>query len=247
MLYTNNTLVCILKEPSDLTLVLNENWYRIPLKQAPNIVAHQKVKYLAFYQHSNFGNDAYQIQYWGKVKRIETVMRVSLFPNEAINEKSEKLYYKLDLQEVNLLQHPVYNPTKRKIIFLETNDILLKESFVINSLYNDSYLENILYKNLIEKEILCERQWKVRANDKNYLLDFAIFCKKGNICVECDGDSYHEGIAKVIKDEERDKNISDYGWYILRFRTDELITQKALANSIRIIQDKVEKLGGIIM
>lgn len=70
-------LVALLKEKNDLEILLNQNWYRIPVKSAP--VNLFKIKFLSFYQPSVFESEKYKIKYYGIIKAIQIKKEKSYF------------------------------------------------------------------------------------------------------------------------------------------------------------------------
>ena len=73
---------------------------------------------------------------------------------------------------------------------------------------------------MLDMRIVFEREYGVRVNkERNYLLDFAVFCKKGQIDVECDGDQYHMGYDNVIYDKTRNNELESDKWKVLRYTT----------------------------
>jgi REase_MTES_1575 len=63
-----------------------------------------------------------------------------------------------------------------------------------------------------------EREWCYVVDDnKKYYLDFAIFCKNGQIDIECDGDQYHMGNENVHYDKTRNNELESYKWSVLRY------------------------------
>ncbi|MDO9580880.1 MAG: DUF559 domain-containing protein, partial [Bacteroidales bacterium] len=68
-----------------------------------------------------------------------------------------------------------------------------------------------------KREITVERQFYVKVGRKFYCLDFGIFCKKGDIDVECNGEKYHILPGAFTRDRERNNELTSFGWSILRF------------------------------
>ena len=52
---------------------------------------------------------------------------------------------------------------------------------------------------------------------KTYALDFALFCKKGNLDVETDGDLWHADPQRIPEDNRRNNDLAVQGYKILRF------------------------------
>jgi hypothetical protein len=76
---TKEVLVGILIRKSSLEILKTESWYHIPIEKARKEWPPQ---ILAFYQGYPFGDEAFQIRYFGEVDQIEIVPRKELFPND---------------------------------------------------------------------------------------------------------------------------------------------------------------------
>ncbi|MBD2459848.1 hypothetical protein H6G89_02215 [Oscillatoria sp. FACHB-1407] len=97
----------------------DHHWYRIPVDSVERLLKrHWAPKWLAFYQTKAFGEEAYAIHYYAAIANIHKVSRQALFPDESPNEKSHKLYYKLDLEPLQLRPHPITSQRYRRITFI---------------------------------------------------------------------------------------------------------------------------------
>ena len=97
---------------------------------------------------------------------------------------------------------------------------------------------------LKRQNLPAERQFLLRTNEKNWVCDFAFFCKKGTINVECDGDEYHMKYDAVIYDKVRNNEIEAVAdWDVLRFTT--LHIEKQMDWTIQTIKRKIDRLGGL--
>jgi very-short-patch-repair endonuclease len=239
----NDTLVAIMNSLLDFHIAENYNWYRIPVDSAPQIVKDETIKYLAFYHTKIFKDEKYSIRWYAKVKNIEIVGRRDLFPEEPKNIKTKKQYYKLNFDSLKQLPNPVISKIGRRIVFIPTNRYKLFNARDINDIFNNSPLDNELWNVLAKKGISAEREYYVNMNDKMFCLDFAIFCKKGNINVECDGDEFHMKPDAVRKDKKRNNILSSNGWSVLRFTTDEI--KYDLKDTVSCVQETIKTYGGI--
>jgi len=61
------------------------------------------------------------------------------------------------------------------------------------------------------------QQWKVGA----YRLDMVVVCGKKTVAIECDGERYHSGEAKIREDMERQTILERLGWRFIRIRGSE--------------------------
>ncbi|HLF00808.1 MAG TPA: hypothetical protein VI547_02445, partial [Anaerolineales bacterium] len=75
--HRGEVLVAILSHKSDFTILQEQGWYRVPVDKAPKQWPPQ---WLAFYQTKIFEQDAFAVNYYGRVSRIEIVARRELFP-----------------------------------------------------------------------------------------------------------------------------------------------------------------------
>jgi very-short-patch-repair endonuclease len=75
-------------------------------------------------------------------------------------------------------------------------------------------------------------------------LDFAIYCAKGDIDVETDGDTWHSNPEKAAEDNLRDNALKTAGWKVLRFNTLQ-IQEQCQSYCLPIIAENINKLGGV--
>lgn len=92
--------------------------------------------------------------------------------------------------------------------------------------------------------IPAERQEFVVAKGNDYALDFAIYCAKGNIDVEADGDFWHANPEKAEQDNLRDNDLKVEGWQVLRFNTKQ-IQEQAADYCVSIVTETINNLGGV--
>ena len=219
---------------------MNEGWYRIPVKTKLDKL--YKVKYLAFHQSFAFGKEKCIIKHYGTIENIEIVKRIELLPNEKKHYKRDEDYYKIFMKDMNILKNPIPSKRQRKIIFINTTLKKLLSASEINDLYNESPLEDILWISMKENKIVAERQYFVNSGKNFYCLDFAAFCKKGSLNIECDGDSYHINKEKAITDNKRDNYLTKKGWSILRYSTTQIHNTDECISEIK---ESIHRKGGI--
>ncbi len=249
----NTVLIALMNSPKDFLLLKKEGWYRIPkMERTPKMVVDGRIKYIAFYHTSKFKKDKYSIQSYAKVIDIKLVSRQELFPTESLNHpKARKTYYKIQINQLLPLVRPIISQRPRRITFIPTSEekffhtIQLKEP-EINFLFNDSLLENLLHQKLMEHRIFPERQYFLHDKDKknNWILDFALFCKKTNINIECDGMAYHyKTTEQKLYDNKRNNHINGKDWKVLRYPTKDLTEN--MEATITQIKETIDKNGGI--
>lgn len=217
-------LVAILNDQRDFEILQRDGWYRIPVINAPK---RWPPRWLAFYQTKIFGEEAYSVRYYGEVAQIERLPRPALFPHERPNPKSDKVYFKLSLRNVKMLPQPIRSLRPRRIVFIPTTWQKLITATDFNDLFDDSPLEDDLWRSLRDWRIRAERQWTIDVGSQRFLLDFAIFCNGGKIDVETDGDSYHIGKEEGGRNNLRNNALATAGWQVLRFNTAQIQEQTA--------------------
>lgn len=114
----------------------------------------------------------------------------------------------------------------------------------INDLYDESPLEDRLWAEFKRHNISAERQEFITVKRQNYALDFAIYCAKGNIDVETDGDSWHANPEKAAEDNLRDNALEAVGWKVLRFTTHQ-IREQTEDYCIHTVAETINNLGGV--
>ncbi|MEO0071535.1 MAG: DUF559 domain-containing protein [candidate division WOR-3 bacterium] len=112
----------------------------------------------------------------------------------------------------------------------------------MNDLYYTSPIEEKLYHALKSAGIEPERQFYVKEKGRGYFLDIAVFCRGGELDVECNGEVYHSGREKAESDRQRDNDLTAGGWRILRFSTKEI--KRNTKGCVQLVQKVTRKLGG---
>jgi very-short-patch-repair endonuclease len=238
-------LIAILNNHRDMQIAREQHWYRIPVESVEKFLKSRWApKWIAFYQTKAFGEEAYAVNYYAHIKRIETAFRKELFPDEPSNKKSEKQYYKLILGPVKQLKQPIPSHRRRRITFISTTWDKLKSAQEINDLSDESPLEDKLWSELKKVEIDAERQEWVKVQKKAYCLDFAVYCVNGKIDIETDGDTWHTDRARVSQDNLRDNDLQTEGWKLLRFNTHQ-VKEEMGEYCIPIIVENIKRLGGL--
>lgn len=116
-------LVVVVNNLADWKRVIEEQWYRIPLKRAPQPLA---ADHLAFYLTSPFGELRWQIGYYAPVLRYDVCRRRELLPDQHAHPRADELYVRVGLGPVQRLARPVRSRCLRRIAFIpSTMDRLL--------------------------------------------------------------------------------------------------------------------------
>ena len=234
-------LVAIMNNERDFGILSDELWYRIPVDKAPR---RWPPEWLSFYQTKVFGDDRWAVNYYGRVKEIRTVSRRELLPEDPLGPKSDRLYYQLRLHSLERLPHPIVSPRWRRIVFISSTWDKFRRAAQINDLYDDSPLEDRLWEQFRRLRIEAERQWRVNIGRSLYFLDFALFCLKGNIDVETDGDTWHADPRRIPKDNRRANDLEVNGWHVLRFNGHH-VREKLEDYCLPTITEMINELDGL--
>ncbi len=243
-LHPNTVLVSILNNTADYTILQTQKWYRIPVDTAPAIITNGKAEYIAFYQTAVFDAHKWRIEWYAHIADIRIVTRQMLFPDEARNSrKAFKKYYQISFDALLKLPMPILSKRGHRLLFLQTSEAKFFNAQSINTLFNDSPLEELFFDMLNGVNLPCERQWEVRVSkEKVYYFDFAIFCQKQNIGIECDGNTYHDTPHQVHYDKNRDNELQSIGWDVLRYTTDKIMQDPK--TSLDILYKTINRHGG---
>ncbi|MBX7154062.1 MAG: endonuclease domain-containing protein [Bacteriodetes bacterium] len=241
-----DTLVAMVPTQKDWLIVKNDNWYRIPVVSAPNIVKDSEAQYIAFYHPKVFREMPWSIKYYGKIERVEIKKRIELLPNETLHKRKDESYYQIYLKTIDECPNNIVSYKGRRTTFIATTYDKLINAKEYNDLFIGSYLEEIMWQALKEVKIHAEREYEVTlTNGKRYFIDFAIFCRKSNLAIECDGDQYHLKLEVVHRDKDRDRHLSELGGYeTLRYYTKKICNE--MSDVIEEISMAINNRGGLV-
>lgn len=235
-------LVGVVNRKRDLDLIDRERWYRVPVASAPR--KGWPPAWFAAFETQAVSGGPQVIRRFAPVLGLEVLAREQLFPGEPARDRAGKLYHKLLLGPVELLDPPISVPVPRRLVFITTTARRLSSALTVNDLYYESPLEDRLWKALKDLKIPAERQWPETVDGKRYLLDFAVFCQRANLDVEVDGDTWHANPERAAVDNERDNSLASVGWRTLRFSTSQI--SEALPESIQRLTKTMRTFGGAI-
>jgi len=234
-------LVAILNNKADFGILQEQGWYRIPVAKVPK---RWPPKWLAFYQTKVFGDEAFAVNYYGLVRDVRIVQRRELFPNELPNPKSDCQYYQIHLHSLERLPAPINSRQWRRIVFIPTTWQKFSQAAEINDLFDESPLEDRLWAELKRLQMAAERQWPLPLGEAWYFLDFALFCAKGQVDVETDGDTWHADKVRISEDNRRDNALQSAGWHVLRFNGRQI--HESLSDyCVPQIAETINTLGGL--
>ncbi len=247
MSYRGEVLVAVINNRADFALAMDEHWYRVPVSSQEKWLKDRwPPKWLAFYQTKKLGLEAYAVHYYAKVSGIDKVYGWQLFPNQSRGEeKDNNRYHKLLLEPLQPLPRPILSHRHRaRIVFITTTWEKFIRAEEINELYAESSLEDQLWTALKQRAISPERQELVTIGDRNYFLDFAVYCASGKIDIETDGDEWHATPEKAELDNIRDNDLESVGWQSLRFTTRQ-INEQTVDYCVPKIVETINHLGGL--
>ena len=238
-------LVAILNNTSDYRIAREQHWYRVPVSSVNKWLKDcWPPQWLAFYQTKIFGPEQHAINYYARVLAIRKAYRWQLFPNQPLNEKSHQRHYKLQLEPLRQLPHPIFSRRLRRIVFIPTTWQKFINAVEINDLYDESPLEDKLWAEFKRWSIQAERQEFITAKSRTYALDFAIYCQAGKIDVETDGDSWHANPKAAAQDNQRDNDLKTEGWSVLRFSSSQ-IREQLTEYCLPTIVENINNLHGV--
>ncbi|OGM97853.1 MAG: hypothetical protein A2735_02700 [Candidatus Yanofskybacteria bacterium RIFCSPHIGHO2_01_FULL_41_21] len=85
-------------------------------------------------------------------------------------------------------------------------------------------------------------EYTISKNGRKYRLDFAVFCRQGQIAIECDNLKAHSTKIQVLKDREKDKFLKSLGWRTIRLKEKDIIERLNFCTNK--ISELVKTLGG---
>jgi len=232
-------LIGILKDRRDLGLLLHRRWYRIPLAHAPR----RRFSHLAFYQPAGFGKRGKAIRYLAPVLGKMVARRRDLIPDEPDHRRANDRYVVYRVGKPLKLPEPVRNISLRRVTFAYTALRRLFESHDVLEVFGVPPIEAMMKKEFDRAGLAALPEFTVSGPQARYRLDFAIFCARGPLAVECDGEDFHEHPPQKRRDRAKDARLRKTGWTVLRLRERSIV--KSPAACARRVRAAVERLGGV--
>lgn len=241
-----NLLVAVINSKNDLNVLLNKKVYRIPVASFNKYLKNKWVpEFICFYQTLLFKEEGYRINYIARVLTFQEVKRQEIFPDEMPDApKFDKKYYLFSVDKIQKLDSSIISRRRRRINFIISNTYLFESAKEINDLYIGNRMENKLWSALKKNKIIAEREEFVRARGKYYAIDFSVYCNKGKIAIETDGDFWHISKEKAREDNNRDNDLKTAGWQVLRF-SEEQVLKHMNKECMPIIKENVKNYGGV--
>lgn len=149
------TLVVIVNNRRDWQRILEERWYRIPVRHAPPLLA---AAYLAFYQTRAFGDDAWRITSIAPVLRYDALRRRELLPREASHPRADDWYYRVDLGPLQRLTRPLLSRRLRRVTFIPTTLEHINAAGDVSDLWNVDDLTPLVWTAFLDAAIKATRR-----------------------------------------------------------------------------------------
>lgn len=230
-------LVAILKSPRDLAFAARDHWYRIPAAKAPR----RAFTHIAFYQPGCFP-EGKRIASYAEVAGRATVRRDELLPGEG-GPAGERLYVKYLLGPLIRLPRPILNTGGTRVCFGFTPLWRLYGAGELYSVFGIAPVENVMSSALARAGLPALRERVVMGRGRlAYRLDFAVFCRRGKLDIECDGRRGHAGPRQHAWDVRRDAWLKRRGWTVLRFGEHEVLY--SVETCLKEIGTALRRLGG---
>ena len=233
-------LVGVIGRKKDLDIAIKRHWYRIPLRYAPK----KKPSFLAFYETRALGREGRGINYYAPISKISLKRRLDLLPEEKNHPRAWEWYYKFNLAPLKRLPRKLKNTSRRRISFGFTALRKLLPAKEVSELFNIIPLEEIMRKEMLRNGLRAFHEYCLMEKGRlRYRLDFALFCHRGKMAIECDNRKWHLQPERLKKDRERDRWLRSRGWTVLRFSEKEIVNK--LSYCLKSIKKTVHSLGGL--
>lgn len=175
----DRVLVGVLRRKSDLLLLRQQGWYRIPQKQMPRGIY---AEYLAFYlsgaaarSHGSSG-----IGLFARRSGVELRYRRDLLPHEADHPNANEAYYRVALTALQNRVPPITNPTRRPISFILTTwDRFVRAEHIADLYSQADYFVDRVYHALREAHVRSYLYWEAERSRTGFPAHVRILCENG--------------------------------------------------------------------
>jgi len=233
-------LVAILNNVRDFRIARDQHWYRIPAKSALRLT-HPRI--LAFYQTKIFDADRWSIRWYSEVRRVERLTRRELLPEQPDHPRAADEYYCLRLGPLQRREQPIPSRALRRVTFIPTVWCKFQQAEEINDLWDESPLEDTVWSSFKREGVMAERQFVISEAKTTYILDFAIACDRGQLDIECDGDTWHLQPDSVRYDKRRGNWLESHGWKVMRFDSQEINNE--MSKCLTQVKLAIKNMGGM--
>lgn len=204
-------LIGVIKGDSDLELLLHRQCYRIPVEHCP----HTDFKYIAFYQTRQCSESGI-IKYYGKYSKIEKKKRFEI-TGITDTSKDSRDYYLFHFRRIETLKKPINNRNRMRVSFIISDIETFLNARDLMDIFDVPDLEGMVQSWLDQMGIAYKREYTfVCKSGKRYRFDFAVSAEKYLIDIECDSRKYHSGKKQQLSDIQRDNEIGENGWHVMR-------------------------------
>ena len=235
-----SVLVGVLKTRRDRSIFLRERWYRIPLAHVPR----RPFDYIALYQPAFFGREGKRISYYARAISRRIVQRRDLLPDEPHHVRAGLPYLRIGVGIPRKLARPIRNTSPRRVSFGFTTLARLHTARNILELYTVAPTEEVMKRGLERAGVKAVPQYIVIGDGRRFRLDFAIFCRRGCIAIECDNRKAHSGKRQKQKDRTKDAFLRRHGWTVLRFKEVDIVS--GIKICINRVRREIHTRGGLI-
>jgi very-short-patch-repair endonuclease len=233
-------LVAVVGREKDLSLARRDRWYRIPARHAPR----RGADYLALYQTAAFGSRGRAIRYFATIRSVSSASRSTLLPDEKKHPRAAGRYVRLTLGPLRRTPHVIRNRTRRRVTFGFTTLAKLRKATEVCQLFDISPVEELMRGALERARIPALHEHCVMDRKRlRYRLDFAVFCRKGKLAVECDNERFHQATRQRLRDRRRDRWLARRGWTVLRLPGAAIRDDRK--GCVKRVRAAARKLGGI--
>lgn len=134
--------------------------------------------------------------------------------NVAVSRARDQLWVVHSLDAANDLKP---GDIRKKLLDFAANPNALEISHEKISAASESPFEKAVATALSDRGYHLVQQWEVGA----YRLDMVAVCGRKTVAIECDGERWHSGDAKIREDMERQTILERLGWRFIRIRGSE--------------------------
>lgn len=235
-------IVGIVQSRADLARIDEAHWYRIPVRSAPR--DHWPPAWFAALEAQSISRAPAQvIRRFARVLHIREQTREQLFPGIPAGDRAGRVYYQLQLGDIQFREPPLQLNRPRRHAFIRTTREKFDRAVTVNDLFDDSKMEDELWEALKAEEIPAERQWLTEVGARRFFIDFALFCTRGRLAVEVDG-KWHHNPEKAIEDDRRDTLLATAGWQIHHIPTRRILS--GLREELTHLKQVINQKGGLL-
>lgn len=204
-------LIGVINSDADIEMLLGKYCYRVPVLNCP----HTEFSYIAFYQTRKCSQQSI-IKYYGEITSVEKRLRVDIMGADG-NERDAREYFLFHFNHISTLKTPISNRNKMRVSFIISDIDTFLNARDLMDIFDVPDLEGMVQTWLDQMGIAYKREYTfVCKSGKRYRFDFAVSAEKYLIDIECDSRKYHSGKKQQLSDIQRDNEIGENGWHVMR-------------------------------